>query len=303
MNYIYKITNLINNKIYVGQTRKKIEQRMSEHISASYSNEKKDYNFLLHKAIRKYGSENFVIEVLETVIDENSLSEREQYWIHQLHSCILDENCRGYNMTYGGEGTSYINRQEVYSLWQDGCGSLKISKMMGHSSQSIKKILETLPDYNKDLDFARNTGVPVYCYGEDGILITSFPSISFAAKAIGVDPSIISKCCNQVKKSAGGFFWSYSNSEHFQPTHLKTWSKLEVFQFSLEGELIAKHDSLSAAGRAMNKKQTKYIKECCEGKRKQMYGYIWKYKNNYVDELAQNASTRLKERIDAGNSN
>ena len=125
LNYIYKITNLINNKIYVGQTRKKIEQRMSEHISASYFNEeKKDYNFLLHKAIRKYGSKNFIIEVLETVVDESNLSEREQYWIHQLHSCILDEDCRGYNMTYGGEGTSYINRQEVYSLWQDGYGSL-----------------------------------------------------------------------------------------------------------------------------------------------------------------------------------
>lgn len=63
LNYIYKIINQVNGKIYVGQTRKTIDQRMNEHITASFSNsEKKDYNFLLHKAIRKYGSSNFTIE-------------------------------------------------------------------------------------------------------------------------------------------------------------------------------------------------------------------------------------------------
>lgn len=285
MNYIYKITNLINNKIYVGQTRKKIEQRMNEHISASCGNEeKKDYNFLLHKAIRKYGHKQFTIEVLEELEDERDLAEREQYWIHKLHSCILDEDCQGYNMTYGGEGTSYINRQEVYSLWNEGCGSIAIAKTMGHAAYSIKNILETLPGYSKDLDFARNTGVQVYCYNKHGALVASYPSIALAARTVGVDPSTISKCCNKVKKSAAGFFWSYSDKEEFEPAELRTWNKFAILQFSTNGELIAEYDSLSAAGRAMNKKQTKYIKECCEGRREQMYGFLWQYKDNYLGE-------------------
>jgi hypothetical protein len=50
---------------------------------------------------------------------------------------------------------------------------------------------------------------------------------------------------------------------------------------------------MAAAGRAMNKKQTKYIKECCDGKREEMYGFLWKYKDN-VDDLAQSASQKLK---------
>ena len=296
LNYIYKIINQVNGKIYVGQTRKTIDQRMNEHITASFSNsEKKDYNFLLHKAIRKYGSSNFTIEQIEEVSDEANLSEREQYWIAFFHSCILEENSWGYNMTYGGEGSSYINKCEVFSLWKKGYGSVSIANQMGHAPQSIKNILVTFEDYNKEVDFARNTGVTVYCYDANGVLIAQYPSIAFAAKTVGVDSSMINKCCNGVKKSCRGFFWSYSNEENFSPSTLKTWRQLQVIQLSKDGTIVAEYESMSAAGRAMNKKQTKYIKECCEGKRKEMYGYIWKYKQDYVDELAQAASLAYKE--------
>lgn len=296
MNYIYKITNQINGKIYIGQTRKTLTQRMREHVSASYSGyDKKDYNFLLHKAIRKYGIDNFIIEEIEMVPDETKLAEREEYWISFFHSCILEEHSQGYNMTYGGEGTSYIDKQEVYSLWQDGYGSIEIARQTGHTSRSIKNILATFTDYNKEIDFARNTGVVVYCYNSNGVLVAQYPSITFAAKAIGVDPSVINKCCNKVKKSCGGFFWSYSDKENFTPSNLRTWTKLPVIQLSKNGEFVAEYESLSAAGRAVNKNNTKYIKECCEGKREEMYGYIWKYKNNYVDNLAQSASAKAKE--------
>ena len=47
----------------------------------------------------------------------------------------------------------------------------------------------------------------------------------------------------------------------------------------------------------MNKTQTKYIKECCEGLRGDMYGYKWKYDNEIVDTMAQTASAQLKEKI------
>jgi group I intron endonuclease len=78
LNYIYKITNIINNKIYIGQTRKTTNQRWSEHISAATANpDSQDYNYLLHKAIRKYGPNNFLIETVEEIEKEELLSDRE----------------------------------------------------------------------------------------------------------------------------------------------------------------------------------------------------------------------------------
>ena len=52
-----------------------------------------------------------------------------------------------YNMTYGGEGVSKINKQKIYQLWENGLGSLEITKQTGHHSTSIKNILELLNYY------------------------------------------------------------------------------------------------------------------------------------------------------------
>ena len=251
----------------------------------------------MHKAIRKYGKENFSVEIVEEIMEDCNLSEREQYWINYFHSCILEENSNGYNMTYGGEGASKVNKYELYRLWLSGKGSQEIARITGYMESTVRNNLQTFKEYEKELDFARNTGTVVYCYNETGILICSYPSITYAARKIGIDPSIISKCCNKVKNSAGGYFWSYKPDEFFEPQKLKKWNKYRIIQLSLDDSVIAIHDSLSAAGRAMNKKQTKYIKECCDGLRKDMYGYKWKYDNEIVDTMAQNASSKLREEI------
>lgn len=278
LNYIYKITNKTNGKIYIGKTTYTIAYRWIQHISAATSDkEKDDYNYLLHKAIRKYGADNFVVEVVEEVEDESKLSLREMYWISHYNSCILEEDSNGYNMTYGGEGVSKINKQRIYQLWENGLGSLEITKQTGHHSTSIKNILETLDSYSKEIDFARNTGNTVFQYNEKGELIGSYPSISYAARQVGVDPSIISKCCHGQKQSAAGYFWSLSAEQKFEPQKLKTWRAYKIGQYTLEDELVHEYNSLSEAIHAMGKKQSKYIKECCEGKRKEMYGFIWKY--------------------------
>lgn len=278
LNYIYKIVNKTNGKVYIGKTTYTIAYRWIQHISAATSDkEKDDYNYLLHKAIRKYGVDNFTVEVVEEVEDTSKLSMREMYWIGHYNSCILEEDSNGYNMTYGGEGVSKINKQKIYQLWESGFGSLEITKQTGHHSASIKNILETLDSYSKEIDFARNTGNTVFQYSESGELIGSYPSISYAARQVGVDPSVISKCCHGQKQSAAGYFWSLSAEQKFEPKKLRTWRAYKVGQYTLEDELICEYNSLSEAIRAMGKKQSKYIKECCEGKRKEVYGYVWKY--------------------------
>lgn len=199
------------------------------------------------------------------------------YWINHYNSCILEENSNGYNMTYGGEGASKINKQEIFQLWSEGFGSLEIAKRTGHLTFSIRSILNTFDEYSKEIDFARNTGNTVFQYNENGELICSYPSISYAARQVGVDPSVINKCCHGQKQSAAGSFWSFSSEEKFEPKKLKTWQAYKVGKYTLQDEFICEYKSLSDAARAMNKKQARCIKECCEGKRANMYGFIWKY--------------------------
>lgn len=96
--YIYKITNTINNKCYIGQTSKTIEKRWREHVAMSIRTDRPDYKYPLYRALRKYKSENFVVEKIEECNIEK-LNEREIYWIE-----FYDSYKNGYNQDMGGGG-------------------------------------------------------------------------------------------------------------------------------------------------------------------------------------------------------
>ena len=96
--FIYKITNRVNNKVYIGQTRFTIEHRFKQHI--------KNYNIehrkqALYLAFDKYGIENFVVEQVEECPIEK-LDEREIYWI-----AYYDSFKNGYNLTLGGNSNRF----------------------------------------------------------------------------------------------------------------------------------------------------------------------------------------------------
>lgn len=96
MGYIYKITNLINGKIYIGQTSKTIQERFEAHLkkARAYTNR------YLYDAMNKYGYENFKVTEIEEC-DNANLDEREIYWIKYYNS---NNKQYGYNMTIGGGG-------------------------------------------------------------------------------------------------------------------------------------------------------------------------------------------------------
>lgn len=91
MKYIYKIENLINHKIYIGQTNNP-QRRFSEHRAKGYEI---NTHKVLYYAFDKYGIDNFSFEIIEET--ENS-NEREKYWIK-----FYDSFENGYNMTEGGD--------------------------------------------------------------------------------------------------------------------------------------------------------------------------------------------------------
>ena len=93
MTGIYKITNKINNKVYIGQSIN-IEKRWGEHKHNAFNQNTHTYYYPLYLAIRKYGLDSFVFEIIEECLTEE-LTIREQYWMDYYHS--LDGNC-GYNL-------------------------------------------------------------------------------------------------------------------------------------------------------------------------------------------------------------
>lgn len=99
MGFIYKITNLNNNKVYIGQTIRSIEQRWSEHKHTALK--ETNTNYPLYNAIRKYGIDSFKIEMIEEC-DDSILNEREKFWIQYFNS----HGDNGYNVTDGGETVS-----------------------------------------------------------------------------------------------------------------------------------------------------------------------------------------------------
>jgi group I intron endonuclease len=94
---IYKITNKINGKSYIGYTSATISKRWNEHIKKLYNGT----NRKLYDAMRKYGEENFYIEE----IDRDDSATKEE-WLHleTLYIIVYDSVDNGYNMTYGGIG-------------------------------------------------------------------------------------------------------------------------------------------------------------------------------------------------------
>lgn len=89
--WIYKITNIQNNKIYIGQTIRPIQDRFHRHINDALNNIL-DTHFA--RAIRKYGKDNFIIEQIDQAQTQDELNKKEQYWIQ-----YYDSVQNGYNET------------------------------------------------------------------------------------------------------------------------------------------------------------------------------------------------------------
>ena len=131
--YIYKTTNLVNGKIYVGQKTS----------STFLGNKYLGSGSLLLRAINKYGFENFKVELLEWCIDKETLNNKEKYYILKYNSTDITI---GYNISNGGQGGNLgeaVNKKISQSL----CGhkvsdatkqKLKIAGTGKHLSEEVK---------------------------------------------------------------------------------------------------------------------------------------------------------------------
>lgn len=152
---IYKITNLINNKCYIGQSRN-IKRRFSNHKSDAFNKKSNQYNYPLYRAIRKYGIDNFLFEIIEEC-EIDKLSEREQFWILYYKS---NNNKFGYNQTLITDyqsGFIKLNKTkllEIIDLLTNTKILLKdIAKRYNVSLITIKDINQGHSWHNSKLDY------------------------------------------------------------------------------------------------------------------------------------------------------
>lgn len=108
---IYKATNILNGKIYIGQTRREFRLRLNEYKSNSFNPNNKSYNLYICRAIRKYDWNNFKWEIIDTATTDNELNNKEIYWI-KFYNSFGD----GYNMTEGGEGACGCSHDDKMRL-------------------------------------------------------------------------------------------------------------------------------------------------------------------------------------------
>lgn len=266
MGYIYKITNIVNNKIYIGQTIRDIQSRWNQHINNAYNENDKNNHF--HNAILKYGENSFSIVIIEECPDE-VLNEREKYWIN-----YYDSYNNGYNSTLGGEGYQKytITTEEVGKMWDSGLSMSDIAKKLSVSRTVIKSRLELYENYSKEQSIQRgikNSTIkkyqPVYQWSDVGIFVEYFESGKEAEQKTGFSHSAISQAINK-KCLSNGYYWTHGE---------KPSCKNRIAQYDLQNNFIRYWRDAATAGREIGC-DSSGISKCCNGKRKTCNGFMWK---------------------------
>ena len=237
LNCIYMFTNKVNNKKYIGQTID-FNRRLQQHLRES---KKDSCKYPLHKAIKKYGIENFDIKILHSNLTKEEMDEKEIFYIQEYKT--LDRNY-GYNISSGGSyGNPYAGKtkEEMKEIANKKSESRKgiifteehksnISKnsyMKGitkeehpfygkhHSEESKEKnrqahlgkihTEESKQKIKKSCE--EKFGRKIAQYDKQGNLIQIWKSVKEASKQLGIDQSGIRKCVSGERKSSGGFIW------------------------------------------------------------------------------------------------
>jgi group I intron endonuclease len=281
---IYKTTNKLNGKIYIGQDK--------NNNPYYFGSGKK-----LQSAIHKYGKENFTKEVLEECTDENHMNEREIYWISFYNS---KDRKLGYNISEGGkEGDRKIGQDiakgGIYNYWLGKYGKEEADK---RKQSQIEKIIKHNKDNGTDLTTKGRYGIWLEKYGkeeadrrhlewrlkisqyqqykmENGWKHTdeSKEKISSASKGRKLSEEVKNK---MRKPKPDGF--SEKLSKVKKGVSLGPSKKrLPVEQFDLNGNFIYTWDSITDAEKEL---KIYNISAACKGKVSTAGGYIWKYKIN-----------------------
>ena len=214
MGYIYKITCLPTNQIYIGLTVTSIEERWEQHCRVAYLPSHGDYDFPFHRAIRKYGKEQFKIQWIDTESNFNQLKMKERFWIS-----FYDSYYHGYNATMGGDGNLKYDYDEIVNYYlQNGNSLLKTCQHFHIYDQVVYSALKS-----KNIDYKSLTSIteknPIqhklqnkkYLLVEENKIFNTMKEIDEYFGKV-VHPNV-RRCLNGITEKAYGYHWKEINIE------------------------------------------------------------------------------------------
>lgn len=228
---VYLVTCLVNGKMYVGQTRRTVSRRWTQHKATTKAGRKSCR--ALSAAIDKHGVANFTVSILEVCADLEMLHEAERKWVAELGTLAPG----GYNLTNGGEKQRIPSPETRARMSASANGRHASNETRAKQSASIRashsdpivrakmsaarlgkkqsaEWVEKRANSHRGFRFTHEQRVALARAHMRGRKIVcadgrSFDSAYEAAIAAGAKQSHISGVCNGRRKTAGGLFFYY----------------------------------------------------------------------------------------------
>lgn len=294
---IYKITCKLNNKVYIGQTIRNIEDRWKQHLKDSKQAKYKHSHF--YRAMNKYGSESFSIETIDLVESEDInelkeiLNKLERFYISNLNSFK-----KGYNSSWGGEGNLGLKHTEESKekMRQANLGKSVPDHVRKKISESSIKYYKENPLIMTD-EWIKNSSrahkKQIVQLSLKGDFIKLWDGAVDVESELGINHANITKCCCIDKiqyQSAGNFIWQY-NDDYIKGVEIQKFKNKGARKVicTTTNEIF---DSLRDAGKKYNIFGSN-ITLCCQGKNKSSgvhpvtkESLVWMYLEDYENKSA-----------------
>ena len=270
MYLIYCYINKINNKKYIGLTKRSLEQRERNHISEAYNKNSDKYNTPFKSAIRKYGIENFnktILDYADTLEDANK---KEKYYIKKYNTYCYKKGGYGYNATEGGDGVKKHHKNIVQLSKIDGTLIKTYSSIseaekelnIGHISECLYKRIPSIGGFcwmyeseyinmnaNEIFDYIQIINHRIVQLTKEKELVKIWDSALAASKELNFKDNLIIKVCHGERKSHKNFIWR--KYEDFVNNIDPIPKKYKIYKYD-ENILIKEYNTLQEAGNDNN---------------------------------------------------
>lgn len=308
---IYKITNTINGKSYIGQSTN-IHRRWQSEIADSNNVNSHSYDYPLMRAFRKYGVDNFEFEIIEECKTEE-LNQREIYWIDYFDTFFY-----GYNQTLGGDATSRQPKENVIGVISDLINTDMTHKDIAakwHMSEEMVQGINTGRYWKHNANYplqkkrvakiyycekcgkeiTRGSNLCIDCYRILSLSNSNKPSKDVLIKDLydyngnftkvgqkyEVSSNSVKKWC--VKYGIPSKSSDYKEKVIKEPKEKIKEYKIGVIQLDIDTNVELNYfDSATEATKKLGVAANcgTHIIDVCRGKRKTAYGYKWKFIRN-----------------------